>query len=189
MYFRAIRLFMIIISDAKLEALATHYAGNKAAGEPLQFSKELVDTESQEVKSVLLSYFLTSFQQAESYNFWHPSDIALNEIKHYADQIFEAPEDILQHSISIVRNLYDATDLPNIKSGELHVAYFKGIMVDQFVVDAIGIYKSENKDTFLTILRRTNRSTGEPLKKKCCRFRRSSNLSGSMSNNMQMSGS
>jgi hypothetical protein len=151
MYFRAIRLFMIIISDAKLEALATHYAGNKAAGEPLQFSKELVDTESQEVKSVLLSYFLTSFQQAESYNFWHPSDIALNEIKHYADQIFEAPEDILQHSISIVRNLYDATDLPNIKSGELHVAYFKGIMVDQFVVDAIGIYKSENKDTFLKI--------------------------------------
>jgi hypothetical protein len=151
MYFRAIRLFMIIISDAKLEALATHYAVNKAAGEPLQISKEPVDTENQEVKSVLLSYFLTSFQQTETYNFWHPSDIALNEIKHYADQIFDAPEDILQHSISITRNLYDATDLPNIKSGELHVAYFKNIMVDQFVVDAIGIYKSENKETFLKI--------------------------------------
>ncbi|HRO44059.1 MAG TPA: nucleoid-associated protein [Flavipsychrobacter sp.] len=142
---------MIIISDAKLEALATHFVGNKATGESLQLSKELVTLEDAALKNILLQYFLSAFQQAEGYNFWHPSDIALNEMKHYADQIFEEPDDLLRHSISIAKNLFDVTDLPNIKSGELHVAYFKGIIADQHVVDAIGIYKSESKDTFLKI--------------------------------------
>jgi len=143
---------MIIISDAKIDALATHFVGNKSTGEPLQLSKELVDLEDVGVKNVLLQYFLSSFQQSESYNFWHPSDLALNEIKHYASRIFDAPDELLLHSISIAKNLYDATDLPNIKSGELHVVYFKGILADQLVVDAIGIYKSDHKDTFLKII-------------------------------------
>jgi hypothetical protein len=142
---------MIVISDAKLEALATHFIGNKASGEPLQLSKELVSLEDHSVKELLIQYFLSSFQQVESYNFWHPSDITLNEMKHYADEIFGAPDDLLMHSLSIARNLFDATDHPNIKSGELHVAYFKGLMADQFVVDAIGVYKSEQKDRFLKI--------------------------------------
>ena len=142
---------MIVISDAKLASLATHYIGNKASGEPLNIAKGLVAIDNEETKAVLLQYFLTAFQQAEGYNFWHPSDLALNEIKHYTDLLFEKPKDILRHSISIARHLYDATDLPNIKSGELHIAYIKDIHVDQFVVDAIGIYKSESKDTFLKI--------------------------------------
>ncbi len=142
---------MIIISDARLQALTTHYVGNKASGESLDLSKEPVDIEDEHIKSVLLQYFLAAFQEAEGYNFWHPTDLALNEIKHYTDQIFEAPDDLLRHSISIARHLFDMTDLPNIKSGELHVAYLKDIKVDQYVVDAVGIYKSESKDTFLKI--------------------------------------
>ena len=142
---------MIVISDAKLLSLATHFIGNKASGEQLSVSKELVSLDDEETKAVLIQYFLSAFQNAEGYNFWHPSDLALNEIKHYADLLFEVPDDILRHSISIARHLFDATDLPNIKSGELHIAYLKDITVDQYMVDAIGIYKSESKDTFLKI--------------------------------------
>jgi hypothetical protein len=142
---------MIIISDARLEALATHFIGNKASGESLALAKSLVNIEEEELKSVLLQYFLSSFQQAETYNFWHPSDLTLNEVKHYADEIFGDPETLLRNSISLARHLFDITDHANIKSGELHVAYIKGILSDQHVVDAIGIYKSESKDTFLKI--------------------------------------
>lgn len=142
---------MILISDAKLEALATHFIGNKAAGEPLQLSKELVSVEEATVRQLLLQYFLSSFQEAETYNFWHPTDLALNELNHYAKAVFADPEDLLLHSISIARHLFDATDHPNIKSGEMHVAFFKNIIADQFVVDAIGIYKSEHKENFLKI--------------------------------------
>lgn len=142
---------MIVISDAKLEALATHFVGNKAAGEELQLAKELVTLEDNEVKSLLQNYFLSSFVQSESYHFWHPSDISLNEVKHYAEQIFDDSESLLRHSISLAKHLFEATDLPQIKSGEFHVAYFKGLHYNQFVTDAIGIYKTENKDTFLKI--------------------------------------
>ena len=147
---------MIIISDAKLEGLVTHYVGNKSAGDMIKISKEPVEVDNEELKQVLLQYFLTSFQQAEAYNFSHPSDIALNEVRHYASMIFEEPDDLLQHSISIARNLHEAMDLPNIKSGELHVAYISGLMVDQFVVNAVGIYKSETKDTFLKFTEEKN---------------------------------
>ena len=142
---------MILITDARLQALATHYIGNKASGDQISLSNELVAIEEQGLNSLLLQYFLSSFQQSEGYNFWHPSDLALNEIRHYAEQVFDEPEDILRHSISIARNLYEATDHPNIKSGELHVAYFSGIQDGPQIVDAIGIYKSESRDTFLKI--------------------------------------
>lgn len=142
---------MIIIAEAQLEALATHYIGNRAAGEELSLTKELVDLSEERVKSLLQGYFLNSLPEAEAYNFWHPSDLALNEVRHYARQIFDAPEDLLRHSISIARNLFEATDLPNIKSGELHVAFFRGLKADQHVVQAIGIYKTEVKENFLKI--------------------------------------
>lgn len=142
---------MIVINEAKLVHLATHFVGNKAGGEELFLSKELVNPEEESLKNILLQYFLSSFQQAEGYHFWHPSDISLNEIHHYAARIFENPDDLLRHSISIAKNLFEVTDLPNIKSGELHVAYFKNLKADQFITDAVGIYKTENKDPFLKI--------------------------------------
>ncbi len=142
---------MIVISEARLQALATHFIGNKAAGGSLQLTKELVNIEDETLNTTLRSWFLTAFQNTESYNFWHPTDIALNELKHYADEIFSAPDDLLLHSISIARHLFDITDHPNIKDGELHIAYLRDLHVDQFMVDAIGIYKSESKDTFLKI--------------------------------------
>jgi hypothetical protein len=47
--------------------------------------------------------------------------------------------------------LYEYSNHPKIKSGELYVAYFDEIQVGNEVTDAIGIFKSENKDTFLKI--------------------------------------
>jgi hypothetical protein len=41
---------------------------------------------------------------------------------------------------------------PKIKAGELYVVYFQNCIVDGKNVDAIGIFKSENKDTFLKVL-------------------------------------
>jgi hypothetical protein len=47
--------------------------------------------------------------------------------------------------------LYDITDLPQIKSGELHVAYFTGCPVNGRMTDAVGIYKTESRSRYLKI--------------------------------------
>lgn len=147
---------MFSLTDIRLEALSTHYVGNQANGEDLEISKELVDLESSDLRAVLLQYFLTPFQEAASYHFWHPSDLKLHEIMHYASTIFDNPDEFQLQATNIARHLYDATNLPNIKSGELHVAYFRGCPVNGKMVDAIGIYKTESKERFLKINQHKN---------------------------------
>ena len=142
---------MLSITDIRLEYLATHYVGNQAAGDELSLSKETVDIDSQELKNDLLQYFLTPFKEAASFNFWHPSDLNLNEIMHFSSAIFDNPESFMLQSCNIARQLFDATNLPNIKSGELHVAYFKGCPINGVMTDAVGIYKTESKEKFLKL--------------------------------------
>jgi hypothetical protein len=142
---------MLSITDIQLAGLATHYVGNSAAGDLLQLSKSTVQIESPELKQVLLQYFLTPFQETASYNLWHPADLKLNEVLHFVSAIFDDPESLMLQSANIARHLYDITTLPQIKSGELHVAYFKGCPVAGRMTDAVGIYKTESKSKYLRL--------------------------------------
>jgi hypothetical protein len=142
---------MLSITDIRLEGLATHYVGNGVAGDNLSLSKELVEVETMVLKNILLQYFLTPFQESGGYHLWHPADLKLNEINHFVGAIFDDPETLLAQSANMARHLYDITDLPQIKSGELHVAYFKGCPVEGRMVDAVGIYKTENRANYLKL--------------------------------------
>ena len=149
--FAGANLFMISLTDIQLVELITHYVGNGAAGDVLQLSDAPVTLDSIELKQILLQYFLTPFKEAASYNLWHPADLKLNEIAHFASAVFDDPETLLQQSANMARHLYDVTSLPQIKSGELHVAYFKGCPVNGKMTDAIGIYKTESKSRYLKL--------------------------------------
>lgn len=142
---------MIFSSDIKLEKLVTHYVGNGAAGDRLELSKQLAIVNSEELRQVLLQYFLSPFAETASYNFWHPSALKLNEVYTFASAIFQDPDTLLRESGNIARHLYDITQLPQIKSGELHVAYLAGCPMAGRIVDAIGIYKTESKSRYLQL--------------------------------------
>jgi len=153
---------MLSITDIKLVSLVTHYVGNKASGEDLQLSGDPVDIEDTGLRQVLLQYFLTPFKEVETYHFWHPSDLNLNEIMHFSSAVFDDPSAFHLQSANIARHLYDSTNLPNIKTGELHIAYFQGCPVNGIMTDAIGIYKTESKDAFLRISQTKNGFKFEP---------------------------
>ncbi|MCO1498212.1 nucleoid-associated protein, partial [Limosilactobacillus reuteri] len=55
------------------------------------------------------------------------------------------------HDVSklITKHLYEQSNHPHIKNGEVYVAYIKNVSIDNEVVDAIGIFKSEIKADFL----------------------------------------
>lgn len=142
---------MLSITDIRLGGLVTHYVGNNAAGEVLQLSQKPVDVASEGLRQVLLQYFLSPFKEAASYNLWHPADLRMNEVASFVTAIFESPDSLLQQSAHLARHLYDITTLPQIKSGELHVAYFTGCPVNGRMVDAVGIYKTESKSQFLKL--------------------------------------
>lgn len=148
---------MISFHEAKIKYLATHFIGNSTLGEQIELTKSLVDIEEHSLQNVLMQYFLLSLQQAESFHFWHPTDINLNEVYHYAKALFEEENNTLLHSISIAKHLYDIIDLPQIKSGELHVAYVNNIHVDGKIVDGIGLYKSDTRTSFLQVSQEKDR--------------------------------
>ena len=61
------------------------------------------------------------------------------------------PTTLHQQSVSIAKHLYERSLHPNIKSGDLLVSYVKDVMIDDEIVDAICLFKSEMKDSFIQL--------------------------------------
>jgi hypothetical protein len=143
---------MLSFNYTTLNKLAIHKVGNKILEDGVVLSEELIDLKGkEELTKVLLTYFLTPFKEPVFYNFHHVSDLQLNEIYSITNNLFESSRSFLKKSKDIANILYHYSNHPKIKTGELYIAYFEECQVGGEVTDAIGIFKSENKDTFLKI--------------------------------------
>jgi hypothetical protein len=69
----------------------------------------------------------------------------------YVGKIFDNPETLHEQSVNLAKHLYEQSNHPKIKGGEFYVVYFKDCIIDGETVDAVGLFKSENKDTFLKV--------------------------------------
>ena len=126
--------------------------GNRGAQELLRISEEPLDVEDDALQDLLLTYFLSNFTTPEYYAFtFSNEDFSLNPLFQFARNIFEEAESFHENSINIAKHLYEATQHPNIKSGDLYVARLSGVVIDNQALDAIGIFKSENKETYLKL--------------------------------------
>lgn len=135
---------------SELQSIVLHRTGNKALDEPLAISAGET-TVNEELKELLSTYFLSSFRENEYFHLHHGSDLSLNEVYAYASKVFEDPANLYEQSVNLARHLYEKSTHPKIKGGEFYTAYFTGCHIDGESVDAIGLFKSENKDTFLKI--------------------------------------
>lgn len=130
--------------------MATHYIGNKHTDDTFFYSEQLTDLGNEDIRSYLHDYCTAPFRDIEEYyEFHHESDINLNTVMHFAQKIFAEPASLLEHSVNIAKHLYEISDSPNIKSGELHLSYFTNVVLNGEIIDAIGIYKTEHRDMFL----------------------------------------
>lgn len=138
------------LSDSLLEKIALHKVGNKAMEEKLFLSKNYLKT-YEKINNVLSSYFLTPFKLDEYFNFHHESNLDLNEVYVFASKIFDNSEELFDQSINIAKHLFEKSVHPKIKGGEFYTVYFKECIIDGETVDAIGLFKSENKDVFIKV--------------------------------------
>jgi hypothetical protein len=69
----------------------------------------------------------------------------------FVGRILDNPDDFYEVSVDITRHLYEVSTHPQIKSGDVFVARIEGIILGDRSVDAIGIFKSENKQSFLKL--------------------------------------
>jgi len=144
---------MITAFEAYLDTISVHHVGNQAQSEMYALSEQPLELKDELISSLLKQYFLSPFQKAvEVYHLMHSSgDLALNEVHNFASQIFEDKNKFHEMSEQIAKHLYNVTNHPNIKPGELYIAYFKDVQIEGNLLDAIGIFKSENKETYLKV--------------------------------------
>jgi hypothetical protein len=145
---------MVYSTEATLQTLSIHKSGHKGADEAAHLSERPTELTDEVLGKLLMQYFVSPFEKVnELFSFYHPNgDLNLNEIYHFAEAIFEQPESFHENSRQITRYLYEISTHPKIKSGEVYVAHFTNLQVEGELHEAVGIFKSENKETYLKIL-------------------------------------
>lgn len=144
---------MITHFEGALTQLSIHHTGNKVQDEFYRLSDKPFAIGDENLGRLLMQYFLTPFEKInEIYRLTHPSgNLGLNEIFHFATEIFSDADSFHEHSKNITKHLYDASNHPKIKSGELYVVAFDDLQIEGVLHRAIGIFKSENKETYLKV--------------------------------------
>ena len=131
--------------------MIVHHVGNKSNGEGVGFSEKNVNLEGieQDIKKLLRK----SFEMDDLFRFYFESTIDLNPIYSFCKTIFNDNDSFIAQSKHIAKILYESSNHPKIKSGDVSILYLKGCTVGDNTCDAIGILKSETKQEILQIER------------------------------------
>ncbi|WAH36254.1 nucleoid-associated protein [Alicyclobacillus dauci] len=148
---------MLNFAAVNMERLVIHRVGNKANEEELLCSNAIVKIDDEQVQQLLFKYLLQPFRKNENINrFSHSTDIRFNEIYMYITQVFQDPNTFLEQSKNIARHLYENSTHPRIKGGEFYMAYLHNVEDGDIITDAIGLFRTENKETYLKVVERSD---------------------------------
>ncbi|NDV83148.1 nucleoid-associated protein [Bacteroides sp. 51] len=140
---------MIELNDAIVRKLIFHRISNDDNNNYI--SNELFEFGDEEEDLVLKRIFLKPFvSNTTTYTFKHDIDIELNPLYKLSKTIYE-DEDFIETSKNIHQHLKSVSKHPNIKGGDLFVVQYSDVKIENSFYDAIGIYKIENRDSFLEI--------------------------------------
>jgi hypothetical protein len=141
---------MINLFNTHIESLSIHRVGNKSRNEAIFLSENPYGL-NDEIMPLLKEYFFKAFREKEEnyFQFAHDVDLEYNEMFKFATEIFENPSKTHEISKNITKHLFEQSNHPHIKNGEVYVTHLTNISIDNNVVDAIGIFKSEIQTDFL----------------------------------------
>mgnify|MGYP000852312106 CR=1 FL=1 len=138
---------MIQIDGAVIKNLILHRAGSEE--ENSVFNDTTVSFEGEEeviFRKVLLKPFVS---QTQTFEFKHEVGIGYNVLFNLSKSLFEGEEEFIPLSQDILKHLLASSTHPNINSGDLFVAHFLGIKINNRELEGIGIYKFEDKESFI----------------------------------------
>ncbi len=141
---------MINLYSTQIESLSVHKVGNKNKGESIFLSESPYQV-NDELTAILKEYFFKPFREKEEnyFQFANEVDVEFNPLYKIVNEIFENPSSVHQKSKRIASLLYEQSQHPHIKSGEVYVTYLENATIDNEKVAALGIFKSELKHDFL----------------------------------------
>ncbi|WP_028454864.1 nucleoid-associated protein [Chitinilyticum litopenaei] len=132
--------------------LVVHRVGNPVRGEPLQLSGRAAVVDAEVSQLILDGYLKGIVSDKKKHQFIHPTDLNLNELYHYKQQFFRGELEFVALSQAIAQHLHARSQHPNISAGDLLVILFEGLQEGEGTQRAIGVFKSEIRDDFLTVV-------------------------------------
>jgi hypothetical protein len=133
------------------QAIATQLIFHKVSIDDAnaQINNSLIDIENEEELQVIKKIFLKPFLSSITpYEFKNDIDINLNTLYTLSKEILNGGNFVIG-SINICKHLKAVSKHPNIKDGDLFVIKFDDIKVNGEFCEALGIYKIENKESFI----------------------------------------
>jgi hypothetical protein len=142
---------MIDFTRSQLTHFTTHYVGNKGLGEAITLNDKSIEVSDDFLKDTFMRYITSPFKTDIYYQFKSKNEMHYHDVKSYAADVFQSQSNFMDVSKKFADHLYNQSMHPKIKGGEFYTCYFRDCMVDGVICDAIGIFKTENKDTYLKV--------------------------------------
>lgn len=139
------------IASAQLLKLIVHRVGNRSREEGLSLSIDAIDA-GPDVDAILVEHYLFgTFESGARYAFDHESDLALNEVRSFANQALSDGPDFEEASRAIARHLYGKSTHPSVSGGDLFVSLFELTDGPYRGSRVLGIFKTEIMERFLIV--------------------------------------
>lgn len=142
---------MIDFTRAELTQFIIHFVGNKGLGEELTVSDKQIIISDDFLKDTVMRYLTSAFKTDIYYQFKSKNELHYHDVKSYTTELFKNQNQFIENSKKIAEHLYNQSMHPKIKGGEFYTCYFKDCNIDGVICDAIGLFKTENKDTYLKV--------------------------------------
>jgi hypothetical protein len=122
---------MINLFNAHIENLSIHRVGNKSRNEAIFLSDNPYGL-NDEIMPLLKEYFFKPFREKEEnyFQFAHEVDLEYNEMYTFAAAVFNNPSEIHNVSKKITKHLFEQSNHPHIKNGEVYGVFKSEVQTD-----------------------------------------------------------
>ncbi|HZH88353.1 MAG TPA: nucleoid-associated protein [Chitinophagaceae bacterium] len=140
---------MFQIHEMQIADLILHHFSQESIHEKI--SHETIEIDDEVDGAVLLHLFTKPFMKPQStYNFHHEVDIDFNVLQKLTQSLWEEDLSFVEYSQKAFTHLKEVSEHPNIKDGDFFVIRFKNLLLNDTHRQAIGLYKVEQMESFLT---------------------------------------
>lgn len=143
---------MLEVNESKLAQYVAHYVGDTLVlGEEAFSNPEIM------LEAAFTQLAFSKIDLGQHYEFFHETDIGLNEVYTYVKSIFDQENSFLEQSKNIATHLHSSSQHPNIKSGELFIGLFENCIWHTEVKRVLAIVKIDEKEMFLDVKNEQNK--------------------------------
>ncbi|TDQ38957.1 nucleoid-associated protein [Thiopseudomonas denitrificans] len=140
----------IEIGETVVENVILHQIGNRLREEPLILAVQCFDITESIANLILGGYLRGIVSDKNQYMLTHESDMVLNDVAHHVSSFFSRKISFIELSRNLAAHLYASAHHPNIASGDLFVILFDKLKLDGKYKSAIGVYKAESKQQYIS---------------------------------------